>query len=67
MRSRHADGAVDKLEKQVLKLRERERDTNRGPKPETAELETPASAAPPNQKRKRNLKPNRGAARRSSA
>ncbi len=37
--------ALDKIEKQILRLRERVRDSHRGPKPETAELQTPASAA----------------------
>ncbi len=37
--------ALDKIEKQILRLRERVRDSHRTPKPEVAEFETPASAA----------------------
>jgi putative sigma-54 modulation protein len=37
--------AIEKLEKQVLRLRERQRDTHRGPKQEKAEIEAPAGAA----------------------
>ncbi len=37
--------AIEKLEKQVLRLRERLRDTHRGPKQEKAELQKPTAAA----------------------
>jgi ribosomal subunit interface protein len=37
--------ALDKLEKQILKVLERTRDSHRGPKEEKAEGETPAAAA----------------------
>jgi putative sigma-54 modulation protein len=37
--------ALEKIEKQILRLRERVRDSHRTPKPEAAEFETPASAA----------------------
>jgi putative sigma-54 modulation protein len=37
--------ALEKIEKQILRVRERVRDSHRGPKPETAEAGTPASAA----------------------
>jgi len=36
--------ALEKLEKQILRLRGRVRDSHRGPRPETVELETPAGA-----------------------